>query len=307
MDTDELLTQIEVCERAAYWSLDWEKKRITPNQLLQDGLREGLLSSRVDYGEAAGEKIVEIGSQRELTSDYPQVYDQIIHMASLADVLSHALRKAVDEPWSLPETTTIPGGHEWASSIFLSPSGNSLRRVVLVSNWSKDKHYSFCRDWTTIGNVCAYSLPMQLAICVLGQVRDGKRHGYFSRGYRHPVNKGLRFRKKTDVGTGFKSSWQMIFREDYDEIKTVDWLSAMHKDGVLADSCFSVTVDVPQEKARTHILDLAARKLDKLINLKSVPDEIFTGCSWPTRCPYISPCHSGEKEPSGKYGFVKIT
>jgi len=306
MHTDELLTTIESCERAAWWSLDWEKNRIAPNQLLMEGIKTGLLSSRHDFGESSGEKVVEIASVRELTTDYPNVYDQVIHTASLADVLSHALRKAVDEPWSLPEPTTIPGGHEWASSVFLSPSGNSLRRVVLVSNWSKDKHYSFCRDWTTIGNVCAYSLPMQLAVCVLGQVRDGKRYGYFSRGYRHPVNRGLRFRKRTDKDSKFKSSGESIFREDFDDIPTADWLSAMHSDGVLADSAFSVTVEVPSKEMRTHVLDLAARKLDRLMNLKTVPDEQFTGCSWPTRCQYITPCHSGDA-PSGKYGFVKIT
>ena len=306
MQTDELLTQIETCERAAYWALDWEKNRITPNQLLMEGVKEGLLADRDDYGQGAGERVVEIASRRELTTDYPQVYDQVIHHASLADVLSCALRKAVDEPWKLPEPITILGGHEWASSVFLSPSGQALRRVVFVSNWSKDKHYSFCRDWTTIGNVCAYEVPMQLAICVLGQVRDGKRYGYFSRGYRHPVNRGLRFRKKSDAGTGFKSSWQVIFREDFDEIKTSEWLSAMHQDGVLADSAFSITVDVPDKKARTHVLDLASRKLDKLFSMKTVPDEQYTGCSWPSRCQFISPCHKGEAEPNGKYGFIRV-
>jgi hypothetical protein len=306
MNTDELLSTIETCERAAYWSLDWEKSRITPNQLLMEGIKTGLLSSRHDFGESSGEKVVEIASVRELTTDYPGVYDQVIHTASLADVLSHALRKAVDEPWSLPEPTTIPGGIEWLPSIFLAPSGNSLRRVVLVSNWSKDKHYSFCRDWQTIGNVCAYSLPMQLAICVLGQVRDGKRYGYFSRGYRHPVNRGLRFRKRNDVNSKFKSSWESIFREDFDDIPTSDWLSAMHADGVLADSAFSVTVEVPSKEMRTHVLDLASRKLDRLMSLKNTPDEQFTGCSWPTKCTFISNCHRNDS-PSGKYGFVKIS
>jgi hypothetical protein len=306
METDELLTQSEICERAAYWSLDWEKAKITPNQLLQAGIREGLLSSRSDYGESAGEKVVEIASVKELTTDYLNVYDQVIHHASLADVLSCALRKAVDEPWKLPEPLTLPSGHEWSGTAYLAPSGTSLRRVVLASHWDKDRHYSFARSWETIGNICAYSLPMQMAVCVLGQVRDGKRYGYFSRGYRHPVNRGLRFRKRTDVSTKFKDSWQQIFREDYDEIPTLDWLQAMHTDGVLADSCFSVTVDVPSEKSRTHVLDLAAKKLDKLMNLRSLPDEQLTGCNLPQRCTFISPCHAGEKEPNGRYGFVRV-
>ena len=302
-NTDELLATTETCERAGYWSLDWEKARITPNQLLQAGIKEGLLSTRTDFGECAGEKVIETASVKELTTDYANVYDQVIHQASLSDVLCHALRKAQDEPWKLPEPTTLPNGVAWRPSVFLSPSGQSLRRVVLVSHWDKDRHYSFCRDWSTIGNVCIYQIPMQLAICVLGPSREGKHYGYFSRAYRHPVNRGLRFRKKSEGK--FKSTWEQIFREDFNDISTLDWISAMHSDGVLSDSAFSVTVDVPSKDAQKHVLDLASRKLDKLMSLKEVPDERFTGCSWPVRCPYISPCHSG-MEPNGKYGFVRV-
>jgi hypothetical protein len=306
-ETDELLSQIETCERAAYWSLDWERARITPNQLLQAGIREGLLSERRDFGQAGGEKIIEIAANRELTTDYPDVYAQVIHTAALADILCHALRKAVDEPWKIPEHVTLPSGRVWRSSSLLSPSGASLRRIILVSNWSRDKHYSFCRAWETIGSVCAYASPMQLAVCVLGHVRDGKRYGYFSRGYRHPINKGLRFRKKNDVSTGFKSTWQAIFREDYDNISTAEWLQGMYTDGVLEDSCFSVTVEVPQESARKHVLDVAARKLDRIEKTTSTPDENYTGCFWPSRCQFIGPCHAGEKEPNGRYGFFPIS
>jgi hypothetical protein len=304
LNTDELLTALEICEKSAYWGLGWEKMRITPNALLLEGVREGLFSSRLDYGESAGEKVVEIASRRELTTDYANVYDQVIHTASLADILSCALRKAVDEPWRLPEPVTLPSGHIWRSSSLLSPSGASLRRIAIVSNWSKDKHFSFCRSWETIGNVCAYAMPMQLAICVLGQVRDGKRYGYFSRGYRHPINKGLRFRKKNDTSTSFKSTWITIFREDYDDIPTSQWLQTMYSDGVLEDSCFSVTVNVPEESARKHVLEVAARKLDRIEKVTSTPDENYTGCFWPTRCQFIAPCHAGEKAPSGRYGFV---
>jgi hypothetical protein len=248
---------------------------------------------------------MEISARREIVSDQHDIYSQVIHYAAIADIVSCAIRKPSEPPWGVPESVSLPNGIQWQGSAFLSPDGAKLRRVVLVSHWDKDRHYSFCRSWETVGNICAYSLPMQLAVCVLGQVRDGKHYGYFSRGYRHPVNRGLRFRKKTDVNSRFKDSWQQVFREDYDDIPTLDWLSAMHKDGVLADSCFSVTVDAPNERTRDHVLGLAARKLDRLMSLKTVPDEQFTGCSWPTRCPYITPCHSGNS-PSGKYGFVPV-
>ena len=306
LPTDELLSQTEICERAGFWALDWKRARITFQQLLEAGVREGLLTEREDHGECAGEAVIGLAAEREILTKELNVYDLCIHNASLADILVSAIRRPQEQPWLIPEPQSLPNGIEWQGSAFLSPNGTKLRRTVLVSHWDEDRHYSFARSWETIGNIALYKLPMQLAICILGQARSGKRHGYFSRGYRHPVNRGLRFRKRTDAGTGFKSSWQQIFREDFDEIPTADWLQAMHADGVLADSAFSVNVDVPEEKTRKHILDLASRKLDKLMSLKTVPDEQFTGCSWPVRCPFISPCHKGETAPNGKYGFIQI-
>ncbi len=303
--TDELLSSLETCERAAYWNLRWERNKITPTQLLHSGIREGLLTERKDFGECAGESIMGLAAEKEILSEQQNIYAEVIHSASLADIISCAVRKPSEGPWVIPEVATIPGGLQWSSSVFLAPSGGYLRRVVLVSSWGKDKHYSFCRSWETIGNICAYSLPMQVAIVVLGQYREGKRYGPLSRGLRHPANKVLRFRKRHDVGSGFKNTWNQVWREDFDEISTAEWLAAMHNDGVLSDVCFSVTVEVPEATAKAHVLDLASRKLEKLYKIESVPDEQFTGCSWPVKCAFISPCHSGQ-EPNGRFGFVKL-
>jgi len=303
MNSPELLTDFELCDRRGYWSRDWERGRITFQQLLEAGIKAGLTSTRMDYGQEAGEAVISLAAEREIVTKELNVYDLAVHHASLADVLCHAIRTPHERQWGFPEPTRLPNGIEWQGSAFMSPDGSKLRRVILVSHWDQDRHYSFCRSWETIGNIAAYTLPMQLAICVLGPMREGKHYGYFSRAYRHPINKGLRFRKRTEGR--FKESWSQIFREDFDDIPTLDWLSAMHSDGVLADSAFSVTVDVPSRDAQKHVLDLASRKLDKLMNLKEVPDERFTGCSWPVRCPYISPCHAG-MEPNGRFGFVRI-
>lgn len=306
LGTDELLTAIETCERAAYWSQRWERAKITPNQLLEVGIREGLLTNRPDFGECAGEAVIACVRDREILTDCLDVYSLAINAASLADIICVALRKPAEGPWRVPESITFPDGQPWITDVFLAPSGQSLRRVVLATNWSDERHASFCRSWETIGNICAYSMPMQLAVVILGAMRGGKRHGPLSKGLRHPKSRELRFRKRNDVKVPFKDSWEAIFREDFSDIPTADWLSSMNKDGVLQDVCFSVTVDVPNEATRKHFLDLASRKLDHLERMETVPDEQLTGCSWPVKCQFIKPCHAGA-EPSGKYGFYKIT
>jgi hypothetical protein len=187
----------------------------------------------------------------------------------------------------------------------MSPDGRFLRRIVLASAWNDDRHYSEARSWYTLGEVCAYDLPMQQAVIILGQHREGKRHGYWSKGLRHPVNKKLRFRKRNDVSTGFKSSWNSVWREDYDEITTKEWLDAMYEDGVLQDVAFNVDIPVPVKEVRKKIVDLAARKLEEIEEMKEIPDMQLSTCSWPVKCQFIRPCHNFET-PNGRYGFVNI-
>ena len=205
----------------------------------------------------------------------------------------------------MPEPVRLGEGPTWVSNAYLDPSGTHLRRIVLTSNWSEDRHYHEARAWSSLGESCVYGLPMQQAVVVLGPRRDGKRHGYFSKAVRHPVSKQIRFRKRSTFGGGFKETWTSIWREDYDDITTQQWLEVMLEDGVLQDSCFMVTVEVPGKLQRDRIVDLAKRRLEQVERMKEAPEQCLSVCSWPIKCQFISPCHKND-EPSGRYGFVRI-
>jgi hypothetical protein len=305
MDIPALLTAYEPCKRKGIWSRDWERSKIDLHELLLEGIKEGVTTDREDYGEAAGERIMEISARREIVSDQHDLYSQVIHHCAIADIVSCAIRKPSEPPWGVSEPVSLPNGLQWQGGDLLAPDGLKLRRVVLATNWSDDRHYSEARSWFSLGNVCAYELPMQEAVIILGTNRDGRRHGYWSKGLRHPVNKKLRFRKKNDTETGFKSSWKTIFREDYDDISTKEWLEAMYSDGVLQDICFSVEVPVPEKTTRQKIVDLAARRLDEIYRTKELPLQQLSTCDFPIPCIFRNPCHSGNS-PSGKYGFVRV-
>lgn len=306
MNSPLLLTHFEHCNRMGHWSRDWDRAKIEISELLQAGIREGLTTKRKDFGEAAGECVVGISAKREIVSDHHDVYMQCIHTAALADLICCALRTSTDEPWTLAEPIQLGAGPIWHTDAMLSPDGRFLRRVVLASHWADDRHYSEARSWFSLGEVSAYGLPMQEAVIVLGQNREGKRHGYWSKGLLHPANKKLRFRKRTKVSEGFKDSWQPIFREDHDEISTREWLDAMHTDGVYQDVCFRVDIPLPDKISRQKIVDLAASKLDGIHKTTSLPDQQLSTCDWPSVCRYRNACHSGNS-PNGKYGFVQIS
>jgi hypothetical protein len=302
--TDEMLTAFEQCPRKAFWMRRWKRLKLDSVEMLEAGVRTGLLETRrKDWGELAGETVYGLGVEPGLETTHYAVHDEVIHLAALADVVTTALRK--DEPWTAPEPTQILNEITWTPGVLMNAAGDRLRRIVFASSWSDDRHYSLCRSWQSLGNVCACNLPMQMGVVLLGQHRKGKYHSSWTRGLRHPKNRQLRFRKKHNLADDFKETWLEVWREDFDDIATHDWLEAMLKDGVLSEVCFKVDIAVPEKPARQRILDLAARKLDRMTAMKDLPDMQLSGCDWPIPCVFRGPCHRN-LEPSTKSGFVRI-
>ncbi len=294
--TAEILTAFEECPRKAFWMRSWKRSKLDGAAMLQQALRAGVTSQRSDFGEAAGEECYGSGVEPGLDTTHYDVHAEVCHLACIADLVTTAIRKPAEAPWQLPEVL-----ESWRSSCLLSPDGAYLRRIVLASNWSDDRHYGECRSWFSLGEVAAYGLPMQQVVIVLGQNRNGKRHSAWAKGLRHPRNKQLRFRKKHDVSEPFKESWLPVWREDFDDISTHDWLEAMLCDGVLQDLCFRVDIAAPEKAARQQILDMAARKLDRMAALEELPDTQFTGCDWPKPCIFRVPCHGGREPQKGQF------
>jgi hypothetical protein len=301
MNTADILDGYERCARIPFWGRDWEKGRLSPQDMLDIGVRAGLTCPiGDDPGMTAGEELYSLGATREIESKQHDLHAQVVHLSSIADLVTTAIRKPTDEPWRIPEPLD-----RWKSECFLSPDGMHLRKVVFVTSWSSDRHYSLCRSWSALGEVCHHNFPMQLIVVMLGKHLNGRFHSYWSHGLTHPVNKKLRFRKKQNIGDGFKDSWREIFREDHDEIDTKTWLNAMISDDVIRDVLFKIDIPVPEKLARQQIVDLANRKLDRIAKLKVLPDPNLSTCDWPSPCSHRRHCHANE-EPSGRYGFVPV-
>jgi hypothetical protein len=301
MNTAELIEADERCHRMAYWLRDWKPRKLTHSEMLQTGIEAGLTEAeRPDYGQRAGDRVYDLGSDPGLQSDSVNLYDEVVHLAALADIITCAIRKPKTPVWLRPKPID-----SWKPSCYLSPDEINLRRVVLVGSWSDDRHYSVCRSWQTLGPICFYEMEMQIVVVVLGNHRDDKYHSHWTKAVRHPQNKKLRFRKKNDVGTGFKESWKPVWREEHDEITTGEWLQGMIEDDVIRDVCFSIKVPVPKKEYREQIIDLARRRMMEIETQEMLPPMQLSTCDWPVVCPLRSPCHGGS-QPSGKYGFVKI-
>src|ERR1700679_1698392 len=158
MNTAELLEGYERCARIPFWGRDWEKGRLSPQDMLDIGVKAGLTCPiGVEAGMEAGETLYALGATREIESKQHDAHAEIVHLASISDIVVSAIRKSTDEPWRIPEPLD-----RWKSECFLSPDGMHLRKVVFVTSWSPDRHYALCRSWSALGEVCHHNLPMQL-------------------------------------------------------------------------------------------------------------------------------------------------
>jgi hypothetical protein len=301
LGSDVIITTDEECHKKSFLSQRWEKNKIPAARMLDLGIRAGLTYDGEDFGEEAGAVVYELGATRGIDSELYDQHSEVVHVASLADIVSIAARKKNDKPWKSPDPL-----EDWNPSCFISPDGQYLRRIIAVPNWSDERQHSITRSWATLGPVAFYDLPMQIAVVITGNRRDGRYHSFWSHALQHPQNKKLRFRKKNDIATGFKSTWLECWRPDHDEINTKDWLDAMIGDDVLRDLFFKVDMPRMEEMSRNRVMDVAKRKLDRIKNTKIIPDENYTGCSWPVRCSYLGCCNRGEL-PNGRFGFIPVT
>lgn len=302
--TAEIYSTFETCERKGIWGKKFARPRLDGSEALRRAIKAGLTETeREDFGIVAGEAMMDLCATRGIDTNTTNVYDSAIHHASLADILTTTARRSDGEAWLVPE----PSKSGWESSCYLNPSGTALRRIVLVSSWSDERHYAECRSWYTLGEIAAYELPMQLCVFVIGSQRDGRRHSPWSKGLLHPSNRKLRFRKKSNTSTeGFKDTWARVWREEHDEIEVSTWLQAMLDDDILRDVSFVVDVAVPPQE---H-LNVIRKQMDsiqkRMEGISALPEVKRSPCDYPIPCQFRECCHSVPEVHPLKAGFVLL-
>lgn len=304
--TPSLLSDFETCPRKGHWASRWTACKLKSSQMVSESILTALLATEGTWGEIAGSEVMQLAQDRGMDTETPRLFDSAVHHAALSDLIVSSVRKPNDPPWLIP-----PPVQSWIPDCFMSPDGRTLRRIVLVSNWSDARHYSECRSWRTLGEVAHYELPMSLIVAVIGSERDGIRSGPWTTGFLHPQNHQLRFRKRSkgtkQDGNVFNDSWQRVHREDHAEISRETWLESMLRDDVLREVLFRVDIPVPSQAHLLRIRQMAAAKLDRLSALKEVPDGNLSTCDFPVPCVFRGCCHViPERCPSESEGFIRL-
>ena len=298
MNSAEALTADDRCKRFAFLAKSWQKLTMNPTAVLYKAIEDGLTYEGTDdCGTHAGDTVMTLAVERGLNTEQSDLYGLANHLAAMADLITWMLRP--QGPWVRPANTKV-GQMPWESSVFLNDSGTRLKRVVLVDHWSKDRELSAAHSWYAAGETSAYQMPMDQTVLIIGQNRQGRRHGPFSKGWTHPVSNLLRMRKRD--GKGFDGNWKSVFREDTD-FSREHWLDVMTQDGVLQDAVFQVEVPVHEEAAKIRRLE--ERKLAAIRECAVLPEPQPSQCDGISPCAYIDACWSF-KAPCEKLGFFRI-
>ncbi len=303
MTSADLLTAIESCHRRGHYSKLWQRRRLTPIEMVRRGVIAGLtVASAEDFGEHAGEEVITLCSERGLDMEGSGLYDCGLNHAAIADIVTTAIRKPDDR-----HCKAVGAVNGWETSALMEPGGTRLRRFLPVSSWNADRQRYEMRSWYCLGEVAQFGIPMQLIVAVIGGMSGNRRHGYWSKALLHPQRSSVRFRRRSrKTIEGFKETWMPIFREEHAEIDRRVWLQGMMEDDVLQESLFIVDIPVPCELDRQRVKDMAARQLDRLGG--ALPDKQLSTCDNPlSPCPFRSCCW-GETEapPSEAMGFEKV-
>ena len=304
----DLLSNLETCQRKTAWGQSWESSTLHPTEIAYRGITAALLEAeRPDYGEVAGETVMELCADRGLDSPHTQsLYDIGVHHAAIADLVATFLRRD-GGTWARLPQTALQDGVAWDSRCFYA--GNRLQRVLLVDHWDEERQAAESHSWYTLGEIAAYELPMTLRIIVLGTSKFGRRYSAWSRGLLHPRNHQLRFKvkagkKRAQVDGGFASSWEPIWREDHAEIDRQKWLDTMAADGVLGDVALERRIEVPR---RAHVENIRRDAIacgTRINALPVLPQKSYGGCDRPRPCQFRRCCWAFEEMlPRASNGF----
>lgn len=300
MTSADLLQLYDRDPRAAYYALRWQRDKIHPTEALRLCVNEGLMDPEdQDHGQLAGDTMMQLARDRGLDVDGSR-YHAALHHAALADMIVTVLRSG--GVWARPEDR-MAFGINWQSGCFVDPSGVRLHRILLADRWSPDREKAERHSWRTIGEICAYGLPMTITVVLIGQRRDGRHSSPWSKGFLHPISRALRIRKRS--GEKFDGNWKPIWREEHNHISRDKWLDAMKADRVMTDLVFDVKQEVPCPEAVSKIGRLSANKLQRLSDMQEPPEPNPSQCWGVSPCQFVDACW-GFQEPSARLGFTEI-
>lgn len=270
----------ERCPRLYRWQKDYPGGRVKPLECLYVGLEAGL------EGKDPRNAVMTLAASPGIDIEGVETYSIAVHLAKLAEILTlYLLGK--DKKWER-------NGQVWEA-------GGDIRRVVLVDRWSEQRKMEEIRSWRTVAEVCRHDRPMLLNMIVIGSTVDQRRVSPWTRGYAHPKNGGLRFKKKDgeSLGPGWETVWRERWPGDVNR-----WMGVMQRDRIFDDLVHTVRLSVPQRRDE-YMADME-RMEGEMRRLPANPPMRRSGCYRFSPCQFVNVCHLLEPKTPAECGWVSL-
>lgn len=265
-----LLSADDLCHRAGWRSL---RRPVGPQGVLPI-LREAVdigLGARDDRPERAAMAVRDaaLGSRLEVDGNLYQISE---HLAAIAEQIVYVV--GGETPWVRPDSMRLDDNLSWEPGVWVDGSGSGLRRVVLATYQGGER-----LSWFEQGEQAMYGAALTKIVVILGGQREGRLHGYWSKGWKHPQSREIRL---ADRDGGTFRSWNPIWRED-ERISPEEWTAKMQP--VMASALRIEQREPLSTEERKAWRALAIRKLAAMRSGEE-PDPQISQCA---RCPY-GPC-----------------
>ena len=275
------------CPRRYALERTHEPRSISGLGLMYAGVEGGVVAP--DPGEGAKDAVRAVTAVKDVDAGPLAAISAVRHVGLMAEVIALALRRKLGP---MARLDPVPmGKHQWHSGLFETRSA-ILHRFVLVSHIDDDVLRGFAHSWGTVGELAALGRDVTLTFIAIGAQRGGRRHGAWSKCFRHPVQKTmLRFGRRKG-SNGFTSGWVDVWREMTD-IAADRWLDQMQADDVIGDLIQSRTVPYRKDDARiaqaktdmfTILPAMESASVDSPMRRSSCDDPIKGACVWQALC-----------------------
>lgn len=276
------------CQALRTFSNRYQPLRVSINFALNESLHSAFSTG---YPSDASGKMISLGTNPGIDMESGKLYESVIHHSRLVELLATYIL-AIERP-TIPSPISCAWG-EFQPRSFLTADGR-LRRVVLVDRWTTEREKMERFSWRTAADTALTNRPMVITALVIGASRGGLRPSPWTQGFTHP-QWGLRIQKRD--GENFADNWRSVYREQTD-LKSLEWLTAMQKDGVFEGRVFSVTEDVPPNRAQ--VLDHLALMAEEMSG--NPTRQTRSSCYRFRPCPFLPACASGQSP--GQIGWIE--
>jgi hypothetical protein len=173
-----------------------------------------------------------------------------------------------------------------------------LHRVITVDRFDDDRLSQEMHSWYVMGDLCMAKQPMHLHFIEIGQLRDGRRHTPWCRGYEHEyIANRLKFSRKGNKELQ-GAAWKAVFLADSNAYNADSWCAQMESEGVAETLIHDIEVTVPStehRKAAIRDIKIEATQMQQWEAAVSDPQQVpmsRAACDSPFACQFQSICYS---------------